>query len=243
MMESRSLSPTHGRSHASLRRPRAGAVLCLFAALWSGLCAKYIAAEGDQTTPMPPDTMPANTVKLSDMMRELSAQPGFVETFLKQVEGGGGKSNAALITPDLIDHLRERITAKDWDALDRFPGWPMFEITPTVAVVSRVAADPDSPRSMQSQAEFLDVGSYALDAGGDFVDFRKPSTLPDFASTNVISNLGFGVTHGDGPGPLASEHADSQRLADALNRLAANGLDGVPQAKAIWNDLQSPSTP
>jgi hypothetical protein len=190
----------------------------------------------------PANALPPNTVPLSEMVRGLSAQPGFVEAFLKQVEGGG-RSDAALITPRLIDYLRRLITDQDWDSLDRFPGWPMFEITPTVGVVSRVAADPDSPRSMQSQAEFLDVGPYALDEGGDFVDFRKPSTLPDFASSNVIANLGYGMTYGDGPGPLASEHADSQRLADALNRLAANGLDGVPQGDAIWNDLQSPSTP
>src|ERR1700722_13804752 len=168
----------------------------------------------------PTNTMPPNTVPLSQMVRELSAQPGFVDAFLKQI--GGGRSDAALVTPDLIEHVRQLIDLKEWNSLDRFPGWPMFEITPTVGAISRVAADPDSPRSMQSTTEFLDVGAYSLDAGGDFVDFRKPSTLPDFASSNIITNLGYDVTHGDGPGPLASEHADSQRLADVLNRLAAN---------------------
>ena len=55
--------------------------------------------------------------------------------------------------------------------------------------------------------------------------------------------MGDGVTRGDGPNPLAPEHADSQRLADALNRLAANGLPGVAPAQAFWHDDSSLTTP
>ena len=153
------------------------------------------------------------------------------------------KSGIALLTPELVDILRGRIVSHAANDLDHFPGWPMFEITPTVGVVSRIAADPDSPESMQATKEYLDVGPYLLDAAGSFVDFRKPSTLPDFASSNQITDLGFGVTRGDGAGPLAPEHSDSQRLAYALNRLAANSLDGVPAATAIWNDVDIAATP
>ena len=39
------------------------------------------------------------------------------------------------------------------------------------------------------------------------------------------------------------EHAESQRLADTLNRLAANGLDGVRTENAQWNAERTPSTP
>ena len=48
---------------------------------------KYVAPEA----PMPP-----NTILLSQMMRELSAQPGFTEAFLKDLQSGPGKHGAAL---------------------------------------------------------------------------------------------------------------------------------------------------
>jgi len=41
---------------------------------------------------MPTDQMPPNTVKLSDMMQQLSAKPGFTEAFLAQVQGGSRKA-------------------------------------------------------------------------------------------------------------------------------------------------------
>ncbi len=41
-----------------------------------------------------------------------------------------------------------------------------------------------------------------------------------------MSELGAGVVRGDGPNPtLAPMHAESQRLADVLNRLSLNGLE------------------
>src|ERR1700679_90569 len=75
-----------------------------------------------------PTNMPPNTIKLSDMVRELSGRPGFTDALLKEIQRSGKKSGTALLTPDLIDHLRQLITLKDWEMLDRFPAWPMFEI-------------------------------------------------------------------------------------------------------------------
>ena len=82
--------------------------------------------------------MPANTVMLSQMMRELSATPGFTDAMLAELDKNG-KKGPALMTPALMHRLRELILGKDWQGLDRFPGWTMREINPTVRVVGHVA--------------------------------------------------------------------------------------------------------
>ena len=191
----------------------------------------------------PPDNMPPNTIPLSQMMRELSARPGFTEAFLNAIQGGRKKSGPVLMTPDLVNHLRELIVGKNWQGLDRFPGWTMGEVTPTVSAINHLAADEATANGVPKLTTWLDVGPYALDAGGTMIDFRDPAPARDFAVDEPTADMGDGVTRGDGPGPLAPEHAESQRLADALNRLAANGLDDVAHAGAFWNDERTPSTP
>jgi hypothetical protein len=183
-------------------------------------------------SPMPPDT-----ILLSQMMRELSAQPGFTESFLHAIEGNSGKRGPALLTPNLIDELRTRILGKDWEGLDRFPGWTMHALNPAVRVVGH-AVHSNEPFTV---AEFLDVGPYAL-THEQTVDFDQPSPLPPFTTNGIVTQLGSGVQRGDGPNQLAPEHAESQRLADALNRLAANSLDGVKPFTANLND-QSATSP
>jgi hypothetical protein len=185
---------------------------------------------------MPTDPTPPNTVALSQMMRELSAQPGFTDAFLREIQGTGGKRGAALLTPKLIDHLRELILGKDWQGLDRFPGWTMSAITPTIDAITHVV--PSGPTS-----QLLDVGPDSLTTGGMFEDFRTPSTLPGFSADEASTSIDYGVTRGDGPGPLAAQHAASQRLANILNRLSANGVEGVPIANTFLNAESSPSTP
>ena len=46
---------------------------------------------------LPADTMPPNTVMLSQMMRELSTQPGFTEAFLAEIEGGKKQAGRSLL--------------------------------------------------------------------------------------------------------------------------------------------------
>jgi hypothetical protein len=196
----------------------------------------------------PPESpMPPNTILLSQMMRELSAQPGFTEALLKQIDAGG-KKGPALMTPKLIDELRARILGKDWAGLDRFPGWTMREINPTVRVVGHEvgkdekleaasAVHPGSPLSAAAAREFLDLGPYAL-GKAETISLDKPSTLPGFTVDGLVSNLGDGVTRGDGPNTLAPEHAESQRLADILNRLAANSLAGAEHF-AVWRSYEA----
>jgi hypothetical protein len=180
--------------------------------------------------------MPPNTVLLSQVMRQLSSQPGFTNALLDQIDKGG-KKGPALLTPKLVDELRKRILGSDWQGLDRFPGWTMREINPTVRVVGHLAGKdeklenasavhPGAPLSAAQASQYLDLGPYALDKA-EAVSLDKPSTLPPFSTDGLVSSLGDGVTRGDGPNNLAPEHAESQRLADVLNRLAANKLDGV----------------
>ncbi len=202
------------------------------------------------TTPMPP-----NTTLLSQMMRQLSAQPGFTDALIHQLDTGG-KKGPALLTPKLLTELRNRILGKDWSGLDRFPGWTMREINPTVRVVGHFAGKdqkleaasevhPGSPISAsqaQTAAQYLDLGPYALDKA-ETVALDKPSTLPPFSTDSIVTKLGDDITRGDGPNGLAPEHADSQRLADVLNRLAANQLDGAQPFAVSLANIPSPAKP
>ncbi len=172
--------------------------------------------------------MPPNTVLLSQMMRDLSAQPGFTEALLAKIDKGG-KKGPALLTPALVDNLRKRILGKDWQGLDRFPGWTMREINPAVHVITDIAGKSNPAR------DYLDLGPYSLDKP-ETISLDQPSTLPGFITEGDVSELGDGITRGDGPNQFAPGHAESQRFADALNRLAANALDGAELFTVTFSD-------
>jgi hypothetical protein len=190
--------------------------------------------------------MPANTVLLSQMMRELSATPGFTDALLAHLDNGG-KKGPALMTPALIKRLRELILGKDWQGLDRFPGWTMQEVTPTVGVINRAVKHPDTPPGTPSGAptekwpngadkgviaEYLDLGSYSPEKA-ETVSLDQPSTLPGLSNATLVTEMGGGMVRGDVANPkLAPMHADSQRLADVLNRLGLNALDGAATVTA-----------
>jgi len=172
----------------------------------------------------PESPLPANTVLMSQVMRELSAQPGYPDKLLAELDPSksqGAKRGPALLTPALMDELRKRVVGKDWSGLDRFSGWTMKAVTPTVDAIGQVTG-----ASQASALSYLDVGPYALDKM-DQVELYKSSALPGFTEQGIVKDLGDGIVFGDGPNGLAGEHAESQRLADVLNRLAANGLDGA----------------
>jgi hypothetical protein len=225
-------------------------VLLAALALAVGCRAKHLADHAVTSGPMPP-----NTVMLSSMMQKLSSRPGFTETFLQEVQQAG-HTGAAVLTPDLIHHLRDEILGSDWQGLDRFPGWTMSEINPTVRVVSRLAAKHPvvtdaataggAPSGQSGSGEvrtapagqeeasiplvtrtYLDLGSLSPEQAGQ-VSFDKPSQGAGFNTAEYVSSLGDGVTRGDGPNPQrAPFHADSARLAEVLNRLSLNGQPGV----------------
>jgi hypothetical protein len=214
-----------------------------------GVCAAILLAligcKGDAPYVVPEGPMPPNTVLLSEMMRELSATPGFTDAMLAELDKGG-KKGPALLTPALLKRLRELILGKDWQGLDRFPGWTMQEVNPTVRVVGRVVAKDQDVASLAARhpgtaanavtteqlKEYVDLGSYSLEKA-ETVNLDKPSTLPGFTTEGLVSELGAGVVRGDGANPeLAPTHAESQRLADVLNRLSLNALEGTAVMKA-----------
>lgn len=173
------------------------------------------------------------------MLQQLSRQPDFTETVLQQLEGGqSGKRGPGLLTPKLIDELRRRILGKRWQELDRFPGWTMRELNPTVLVVTHLAGKDSTLEGMSAvhpgapspahgagpKRNFLDLGPYPLDVE-QTVSLDTPSTLPGFSVKENVTPLGVGIVRGDGPSPLAGAHAESQRLADVMNRLSVQALD------------------
>jgi hypothetical protein len=201
-------------------------------------CTLFALSGCHRTYVVPQTPMPPNTILLSQMMRQLSAQPGFTNKLLDQLNKGGN-SGPAFLTPKLIDELRKRILGSDWQGLNRFPGWTMRAINPTVRVLGHYAGKdqkledasavhPGAPLSAAQAKQYLDLGPYALDKA-ETVSLDQPSTLPPFSTDGIVTSLGAGVTRGDGPNDLAPEHAESQRLANVLNRLAANSLDGAQQ--------------
>jgi hypothetical protein len=141
--------------------------------------------------------------------------------------------------------LRELILGKDWQGLDRFPGWTMHEINPTVRVVGHVAGKndaledvagrhPGAPKGISTaqSKQFIDLGNYTLEQA-ESVNLNNPSQLPGFSAEGIVSNLGAGVIRGDGANPrLAPFHAESQRMAEVLNRLSMNTLDGAAPVMA-----------
>lgn len=200
------------------------------------VCMLVVASGCRKTYVVPEAPMPPNTIMLSQMMRQLSARPGFTNALLDQIDKGS-KTGAAFMSPALIDELRKRILGNDWQGLDRFPGWTMRAINPTVRIVGHVAGKnekleatsavhPGTPSSDAHAGEHLDLGPYALNKA-ETISLDQPSALPPFSTSGIVTDLGDGVVRGDGPNDLAPEHAESQRLADALNRLAANKLDGA----------------
>ena len=187
--------------------------------------------------------MPPNTVMLSQMMRELSATPGFTDAILAELDKNG-KQGPALMTPALMHRLRELILGKDWQGLDRFPGWTMHEINHTVRVAGHIIGKNETPEdrsaqhtgtplsNIQTAKQFIDFGPYSIEHV-ETIDLNKSSQLPGFDSAAVVSDLGRGVVRGDDANPkLAPLHSESQRMADVLNRLSLNTLDDAAPATA-----------
>ncbi|HEY0162503.1 MAG TPA: hypothetical protein VGB69_07500, partial [Edaphobacter sp.] len=213
---------------------------------------------GDESYVVPEGPMPPNTILLSGMMRELSDTPGFTEALLGQLNGN--KQGPALMSPELIDHLRKMILGKDWSGLDRFPGWTLKSINPTVKVAGRFfakkadgTADTSAGSNEHAPLElgsittdrlraFLDLGAYTLEKA-EAIDLNQPSTLPEFTTEGIVSELGAGMTRGDGANAeLAPLHPESQRVADVLNRLSLNDLSDIAKVSAALNG-QVASTP
>ena len=174
--------------------------------------------------------LPPNTVMLSRMMSELSAQPGFTDQLLAQI--GHNPASGASFTPALFDLFRKLVLGKDWQGLDRFPGWTIERVTKTVNAAEPLLKKEQGTDST-ADAIKVDLGTYALDQPAS-ISLDQPATGPGFQLDQ--KPLGDGVTYGDGPDPrLAPLHAESARLAQVLNRLSLNGFTptGHPTATFV----------
>ncbi|MGI4853024.1 MAG: hypothetical protein ACRYF4_03125 [Janthinobacterium lividum] len=182
--------------------------------------------------------IPPNTAMLSQMMRELSAQPGFTEQLLGYLDKG--QQNGALLTPELFDTFRTLVLGKDWSGLDRFPGWTIRRITRTVEVGEGMIRKDAQPA--QSDTLKVQIGPYAMDrAASESLDV--PSNRPGFSDQGLITKLTDSVTNGDGADPkLAPLHAESTRLAEVMNRLALNGYK-TTEPFAVTLQGQTATTP
>ena len=110
-----------------------------------GVLLALIGCRAEAPYVVPETPMPPNTILLSQMMRQLSATPGFTDALLAQLDNRG-KKGPALMTPKLIKRLRELILGHDWQGLNRFPGWTMQEVNPAVDVINRVVTKhPETP--------------------------------------------------------------------------------------------------
>jgi hypothetical protein len=165
---------------------------------------------------------PPNTVMLSQMMRELSAQPGFTEQLLGFINQG--QKNGAYLTPELFDTFRKLVLGKDWSGLDRFPGWTIHRVTRTVHIGESLMSKSNAPAAASDRVE---IGPYALDkATTESLD--APSDRAGFSDKGLVTKLTDAVTNGDGADPkIAPLHAESARLAEVMNRLSLNGYQST----------------
>ncbi len=164
--------------------------------------------------------MPPNTVMLSQTMRELSAEPGFTEALLQQIDKG--QKNGAVLTPKLFYLFRSIVLGKDWRGLDRFPGWTIHQVTQTVDLGESLLKKQEA--APMGDVLKVQLGLYALDKA-ETISLDQPSTLPGFTTNGLVEKVSETVVRGDAPDPqLAPMHAESARLAEVLNRLSLNGF-------------------
>jgi hypothetical protein len=184
--------------------------------------------------------MPPKTVLLSTMMNDLSAQPGFTDKVMA-VLAKQSKTGAAILSPKLLHAMRVAILGRDWQTLDHFPGWEMADINPVVDLSGNldksVADAPARPLNA-----YIDLGEYALDQE-KIADLDRPSMLPAFSTDGLVAALGDAVVRGDAANPeRAPRHSESMRLAEVLNRLSLNRLEGTAAMTATLggNTVKTP---
>ena len=177
--------------------------------------------------------MPPNTVMLSQMMRELSAQPGFTDQLLSFINKGD--KNGAYLTPEMFDTFRKIVLGRNWSGLDRFPGWTIHRVTQSVNVGTKLMTKDAQPGDT---AAGVPVGPYSRhEAKTESLD--RASDRPAFTEDGLVSPLMAGVTHGDAGDPrIAPLHSESARLAEVMNRLSLNGFkDTAPFAVTLQGQI------
>jgi hypothetical protein len=173
-------------------------------------------------TPPTASNLPPNTIQLSQMLQE---NPAFANAMLAELSSQNPRAGA-LLTPALVDTMRKLILGRNWQGLDTFPGWTIQSINSSVGIFNRIASRNDHP-TQQQIASYIDLGPYTIDKSAT-EDLDTPSNRPGLSTQGLVSDLGYGVVRGDGPDSrLAPLHSESARLAEVLNRLSINTLDGA----------------
>ena len=139
----------------------------------------------------------------------------------RQIEHGG-KKGPRCSRPRSSTTCATPSSARTGTSLDRFPGWTMAEINPTVRVAGHVAGKDDKLERRPPQAaprradQHRDKLSHLprprplrARQTPKPVSPRQALRLPAFTTEGIVTDLGDGVTRGDGPNPLAPEHAES----------------------------------
>jgi hypothetical protein len=157
-----------------------------------------------------PAQSPQPALAFSEVMRELSANPRFVEAFLARLD----KNPAAgvLLGPENIKLLRTILFGKEWQRLDTFPGVSLTNLGRGVWVAGKTMAKPvpAEPDVVPQDDELL-------------LPVREEAPEP----LAEPEDLGFELTWGDLPDPaLQKMRASGLRLAEVMNRLAWHGEDG-----------------
>jgi len=168
--------------------------------------------------PPPPPTLSSDYLPISTVMQELSKDPAFVDGLLEKL--GRDPRAGGILGPENIQRLRELIFGKNWEALDRFPGITVAGMGRAVslAAVALGKAEAKSPAAPLAADLEEPLG---LPTGG-----------PPLAPDTFMKRLRPDLEVGDRVDPdRGAHHADSQRLADLLNRLALNPPPGAPGAR------------
>jgi hypothetical protein len=194
---------------------------------------------------VPEGPLPPNTILFSQMMRELSTTPEFADAMLGHLNEAA-QNGPALMTPRLIRRLKRMMLGRDWQGMNRFPGWTMRALNPTASLAERTvrsrlngadgtaeeSAATSNSESLEEAKKWVDVETYPLEKEVT-ISLDEPSTLPPFSTADVMTNIGAGVTVRDGADPVrAPMHPESRRLANVLNRVSLNGVEGAAVATA-----------
>lgn len=145
------------------------------------------------------------SVPLSRVMDELSQRPEVREEFFRRLDldpQAGG-----ILGPEQLRRLRELVLGKHWEDVDRFPGITVSSLGRAV----KVAAVAIKKKAGESLAP--------LPQGSE--DLGLPASEPAINPSDLKKDLGFGLVWGEDPHPdLGKWHANSARLAEAMNKLA-----------------------
>jgi len=209
-------------------------LLLLFLLLW---------ALGGCHTGAPPTTlvhrvgtMPANTVLFSTLVSDLASQPGLAPQ-LTAALARPSKSGAAILSPDLAKALQTAIQHQELFVLDTFPGWKVRDIDASVGATGAISGEAGPVSGPEDVNGYVDLGIYALGQPQQ-ASLDLPSSLPGLDPQGLIAPVVEGVVQGDGPNPeTAAMHSESARLAQVMNRLSLNRLDGAATMTASLDGI------